>query len=326
MGGNAFENTDRLTAEEYSNICDDIGWLLRNVMSEDTHFCIPPSVREKADFGDVDILVVGSKIEDSLKQMKNGFMVFGEIKNPSGYNLLVNFEGKRVQIDLNKIADNDFRFGKEYFAWNDLGNLIGRIAHRQGLKFGHDGLWYIHNKGSQKLGEIQLTRAWYRAIDYLGFDVHKYSEGFDTYLEMFEWVKNSKYFDPCAYPLEHRNHQARMRDSKRKTYNAFLKYVNFDQEYYESDKAAFLEKHKYAFILLGPEIAQLDKEYELNTTAKEKMNGGIVQELTGLTGKNLGQLMQVVKRVLPRDMVLKHDSKTIEAGILFAYEIWRGEQ
>lgn len=326
MGGNAFEKAERVTAQEYKNLCDDISWALRNIMGQYKHFCIPLSVREKDSHGDVDVLVVGSKIEAALKQMKNAFLVEEQIDNPSGHNLLVYFEGKRIQVDLNKVADDDFQYASIYFSWNDCGNLIGRIAHRQGLKHGHDGLWYVHRKGDHQLGEILLTKSYLDALIYLGFDVDEHDHGFDTFEQMFEWVKKSKHFEACAFPLEHRNHAARTRDAKRKTYNAFLRWLDFQGEYVESDKAAWLEIHKRHWPNLAAEIVRLDQEYELNTQYKERVNGIIVREMTGVDGKELGKLMNYVKRVLPRESTLKHDVKTIEAGIMFAYQIYLEEK
>lgn len=40
-------------------------------------------------------------------------------------------------------ANEHFNTSLEYLNWNDLGNLIGRIAHKFGLKYGHKGLLYI---------------------------------------------------------------------------------------------------------------------------------------------------------------------------------------
>ncbi len=322
MGGNAFENAERMTAAEYWIICLDI---TDNIFASlDDYYCdIPMSVREKESHGDIDILIEGDGVEALRKEIEAVYNVVGVISNPSGYNLLVEIGGKKVQVDLNKVKWGEFEFAYNYFSWNDLGNLIGRIAHRQGLKFGHNGLWYVYRNGDRVLGEILLSKDYLKALDYLGFDVATYNNGFNTFEQMFEWVKNSKYFEPCAFPLEHRNHQARMRDAKRKTYQAFLRYINFDGEWYASDKAKWLEKHIKAFPVLGEEISRMDEVLRLNNEYKSKVNGHIVSALTGLEGKELGALMSIVKRVLPQEIVLKHSPSAIESGILFAYEIYK---
>lgn len=55
-----------------------------------------------------------------------------------------------VQVDYIKSNFEDFNFAKNFFAFNDLGNLIGRIAAQAGLSFGFDGLKrkiYVDNRG-----------------------------------------------------------------------------------------------------------------------------------------------------------------------------------
>jgi hypothetical protein len=327
MGGNAFELAERMSDTEYDTVCKDIRFVLvSNGLREDFDFTIPNSVREKTSHGDVDVLVTSNFIEMAYWALVTYLNCPGEIKNPSGYNLLLVLGDKHIQVDLNKVSPLDFDFAADYFSWNDLGNLIGRIAHRQGLKFGHDGLWYIHRDGDQQLGEILLPCDYIEAITYLGFNAVEYQDGFDTYEQMFNWVKNSAHFDPCAYPLEHRNHAARMRDRKRKTYMAFLQWVGFDGEYVESDKAWWLEQHKKNFYVLGERIAELDKENALAKEYKAKVNGAIVRDLVGVDGKELGELMHVVRRVLPRDVALKYCAATIESGIMFAYQIYKDER
>lgn len=326
MGGNAFDKAERLTPHFYKDVVDDIKWLLQNIMGYGTGFTIPHSVRNKESYGDVDVLVASSQIQAALKQMKNGFRVVGEISNGCGYNLLIETDGRFIQVDLNKTKDEDMEFAFQYFSWNDLGNLIGRIAHRQGLKHGHDGLWYVHRDGDHQLGEILLTKDYDTALCHLGFDVNDYRAGFDSYEQMFEWVERCKYFEPSAFPLEHRNHQARVRDAKRKVYNMFLERLAFDGEYVPSDKAKHLERHKDKWPHLRSEILFLNCQNAVRKEVKAKLNGNIVRELTGLDGKELGELMQIVKRMLPEDKVYSMFPSEIEEGIMEAFERYKAEK
>ena len=55
-----------------------------------------------------------------------------------------------VQVDYIKSNLEDFDFSKNFFAFNDLGNLIGRIAAQASFSFGFDGLKrkiYVDNRG-----------------------------------------------------------------------------------------------------------------------------------------------------------------------------------
>lgn len=322
MGGNAFEKAERIPAKRYKEIVEDIEWLLSNVAVHGRMFAIPHSVRDKQDYGDIDVLVASSKLDDVLRQMKQGFRVLEVIKNNSGYNLLISCYEQFIQVDLNKIPDEDMRFAFHYFSWNDLGNFVGRIAHRQGLKHGHDGLWYIVREDDHQLGEILLTKDYDQALCHLGFDVNGFHDGFDTFDDMFAWVESSKYFEPSAFPLEHRNHKARTRDSKRKVYRMFLDRLQFDGEYVPSNKQEHLARHIRKWPHLRVESLILRSDNEIRKACKEKLNGVIVRALTGVDGKELGELMTVVRKVLPEQRVFAMNPQSIELGIMLAFESW----
>ncbi|MFX7063789.1 hypothetical protein ABTH87_19220, partial [Acinetobacter baumannii] len=81
------------------------------------------------------------------------------------------------QVDLIKTANTSFDFAARYFGLNDFGNLIGRIAHQFGAKFGHLGLLYpirdVRNN-SHLIAEICITSDFSEALDLLGYDAARY--------------------------------------------------------------------------------------------------------------------------------------------------------
>ena len=140
MGGNAFAEAKRLTRSEYEAICKEVESAAARCGVKGA---VPQSCRDKMSFGDVDLVVSRDSI-DSIHDLINHLQPKALIKHPNGYNLLMSTpENKLYQLDLNLVAGDSFVFSYWYFSYNDLGNLIGRIAHHQGLKFGHDGLWDI---------------------------------------------------------------------------------------------------------------------------------------------------------------------------------------
>lgn len=300
---------------------------------------IPHSVLEKQDHGDIDVLVASylmPTMRECLAKIawvdpSTGRSYLEQLSHPESqdsYICTFKFQDSEyhVQVDLIPTALEDFNFSFGYFSWNDLGNLIGRIAHRRGLKFGHDGLWYIHRRGDRVLGEFCLTKSFADAIEYLGFDHHLWAQGFETFEEMFQYVKNSKYFEECAYPLEHQNHRARVRDAKRKTYNAFLEWLNYSGDYVPSEKEKHIANMRKDFPEIDRKIIESEKQDDLRMAYKEKVNGNIVSELTGETGKDLGALMNYVKAIFPCDeKILKYPDDSIYCGILFAYSLWKNE-
>jgi hypothetical protein len=305
MGGNAFSDANRISKEVYQRLV---------TLAESINTVrVPHSVLEKEDYGDIDLISYDKTVVDKLRSV---FTIISEIKNTGGYNFLIEFENNRYQMDLSFHDISYFDFAFNYFSWNDLGNLIGRIAHRQGLKFGHDGLWYIHRNGSEVLGEILIEDSFLKAIRYLGFDISRYLEGFNSFEDMFYYVTESENFDPNAFPLEFRNHKARTRDAKRKTYNAFLKFLNYTGSYVESDKDAWLVKHCESYPKLKAEIDRLDVEKEKRVICKSKLNGKIVKEMFPfLDGKELGVVMGKLNSVFTTEYLLRSDVETVKAEI-----------
>ena len=294
MGGNAFEAAQRLPADVYRDLKWSFGL---------DGFLIPLSYYDKVDHGDVDIIV-----EDDSEALRfidlHESNIVDRIKTPSGYNLLYRYEHKgvtyHVQVDLNFVGKGNMHFAHGYFSYNDLGNLIGRIAHRQGLKFGHDGLSYVYRDGTRVLGEFFLTKDFGEALEYLGFDSDWWYSGFDTLEEIFMFVVNSDYFEACAFPLEHRNHKARTRDAKRKNYAAFLEYINFSGEYVPSDKEKWLKKHTAHFPHLAEQMEAADASARRSRDYKALFGGNVVSEVTGgLQGKELGIFMTKMKEAYP---------------------------
>jgi alpha-galactosidase/6-phospho-beta-glucosidase family protein len=108
------------------------------------------------------------------------------------------------------------------------------------------------------------------------------------------------------------NHQARVRDRKRLIYQKFLRWVNDPangvKENEEVTKAElredWLKKAKIAFPDFAKELEEVQKDMELRRLAKEKFNGIIAREITGLEGQDLGRFMQ--------DFVTKYIEETLK--------------
>jgi hypothetical protein len=264
--------------------------------------------RQKPDFGDLDVLVdsrvfqsmppqsVVEALSDAygaaLPWVKNGPVLSVGLPLPG--------DGKCLQLDLISTPAAEFDFGLGYFSWNDMGNLVGRVAHKMGLKFGHDGLWLPMRDGTNLHDELLVTRDFCCALSFLGFDADRWKQGFDSLEEIYQFVASGKRFNPELYPLEHRNHTARVRDKKRPVYMGFLRWIEEQPSLHRyswmQDKSAYLPDVLAAFPAL-----QSDYDRSLAKLAQAKairacFNGEIVAQITGLTGKSLGEFMAHFKR------------------------------
>jgi len=143
VGGNLFK-TKRIDLVEYNELCDDIKIKLNTMYKT---FEVIPAYINKKTFGDIDVLVLSNE--------GNNYNNIINLFNPEDIhnnNPIITIKYKDVQIDF--ILCNSielFNSSLFYFSYNDLGNLLGRIYHKFGIKFGHDGLFYIYNYLGKKI-------------------------------------------------------------------------------------------------------------------------------------------------------------------------------
>jgi hypothetical protein len=291
------------------------------------------SYAAKADHGDLDVLVTApgydpfqaAKALDAVEVVRNGPVTSVGVLVPTP----AKADGEAAesclfQVDLIAIDAPSFDYASRYFAFNDLGNLIGRTAHRMGLAHRHDGLWYYVREGDYKFREIVLTRNYAEALWFLGYDAQRFNEGFETLQDIFEYVAGSSFFSRDIFLLENRNARARVRDRKRPTYMAFLQYCEAHPELpgfdYPESKSAWLPRIVKHFAHFQREYDQALADLEERRTVKVKFNGEWVSQLTGLQGKELGELMRRFKESFEspqaqRDFVLRSSDSELEARV-----------
>lgn len=310
MGGNAlkFYQTRRVDKTEYLELVKLVQDKLLNCFNNSG--LVIPCFRNKTDFGDLDLILDSSVLpENWLKILLKEFNIEKNtqwIKNGNVVSIGVN----NFQVDLIITPHKYVLSSLNYFSYNDLGNLLGRIFHKLGIKFGHKGLSLIirYNNSGHILKEIELTQDYNIILDILGLSYDKFLKGFDNIEDIYDFVCESKYFDKEIYLLNNRDHTSRVRDKKRTTYNNFLKYIqNKDivSNYSFENKTEFggysIREPFYTEIVLRlfpsikKEIDELISEFELKQQFKMVYNGEIVSKITGLTGKELGKFMSDIK-------------------------------
>lgn len=329
MGGNAITNAKRIVKDEYEELCKYFSEILS---ANGIKFHIIQAYETKESFGDMDILIQ----KESLRKVKSiitSMFNFSEIV-ANGDVISCNYN--EFQIDFIFQSECDFDFCCGYFSFNDLGNLIGRIAHKMGFKFGHDGMWFCLRDGTHMFGEICVTKDFKTAIEFFGFSYDRYLQGFRTLEDIFEYVSKSPFFNRDLYPLEHRNHYARMRDRKRKTYNAFLQYCDtlpWDIDYVFYGEEIYLLRAFSMFPGFEEKYKALHGEYYKAQRAKLKFNGQLVSEWTSLSGNTLGHFLTFVKEDFEEqtsskswiDYVLSTDQQDIKCRtmVLYNFADWR---
>lgn len=305
MGGNALSCASaRLTKTDYNRVAGDCVAKLRAFYPGKRIEALG-SYRSKADFGDCDILVESCEAYDpqaaaaalgAVEVVRNGPVTsIGVLVNPD----LPFGDGNVFQVDLIRMEPVEFDFALGYFGHGDTGNLLGRIAHAQGVSLRHDGLVYIFRDDGHKFRELFLTRDYAQALQFMGYDPEVLARGFETKEDVYRYVATSPFFNRDIFLLENRNAKSRVRDSKRVMYMEFLKWCEARPELpafvYPEDKAEWLPRIVEFFPGFQAEYDQAWDDLANLRTIKSKFNGELVTELTGLQGKALGELMKCFK-------------------------------
>lgn len=240
MGGNATKHlgTQRLSKEDYNAFCE----LLNEILSG--QWTIPLSYRNKADFGDVDVLATFDlntlenmlKASDKINLLGRENMSYAlQFKKESGWS-------EPLQLDLIQVKEEDFDFAKHFYAYNDLSNFVVKVAKSAGLKFKHDGLYVVsyfdtdgrllkNNELSCHKAETKLNVDFFTALEALGFSKERYLKGFDELNDIFQFVLDNPFFNSKHFLLENLNHEDCNKCKKRANYNLALAYFEqFDKE------------------------------------------------------------------------------------------------
>jgi hypothetical protein len=308
MGGKAIKQahgieTVRLEARDYHRVS-----YCARLEHPGVRSAVIPAYKNKPDFGDADILYCGDLPENYLT---SSF----PINVPNGNVLSVawplnSHEGVKsfFQVDYIRVKPEEFDFALGYFSYNDLGNLIGRVAHRMGLKFGHDGLWAVLRKGDYVVSSVLVTQDFNLALSILGYGS---VPQLDDLEDIFNYVTTSRYFSKDLFPLEHRNTKARMRDRKRATYTAFLQWLSTTQPpdgelaIPRNESVARADPSLATFQRISSmvpgfasRLSDARRQYAVKLLEHDLFNGEFVAELVPYTGNRLGRFIAYFKNYI----------------------------
>ena len=334
MGGNALSCTSvRLTKKNYERLVGDCLSKLRSRFPSGRFEAIE-SFRSKADFGDADLVCWAPNYDPhalaaalgAVEVVRNGPVTsIGLIVRPE----VPHIAGNMFQVDLIKSTPEEFDFSCRYFKANDAGNLAGRLAKSMETSLRHDGLFFVVREGDYKFKDLLLTRDYDKALAYIGLDATVFNAGFETLTDIFEFIVSSPYFRADIFLLENRNAASRVRDRKRPTYRAFLKYCEEHPELPNfkapADASTWLTRIAEHFPHFRAEYDQALAEMAELRAVKEKFNGDWVSRLTGLQGKGLGALMKRFKESFEsaeaqRAFVLSSSEEDLKARVAALFD------
>ena len=334
MGGNALKNTftRRYQRDEYFSLEHDVVNKVKLATNQPTEAL--KAFRTKESFGDMDVLTMSTNM-DYMRMITDTFSPNQIHKNGSVYS----FDYRELQIDLIITPEDEYKTSIDYFAWNDLGNLMGRIYKKMGFKYGHKRLYYIVRDGDYIFKEILVSSDTETIFWFGGYDYARFIQGFDTLDEIFKYTTSSQYFNKDIFLFHNRNHRARVRDAKRSSYNAFLKYcetITGGNNYKWTDnltKGHFIKQHeKQHFLELAfTNFPRFEERYNITNDEltkhiefKKRFSGERVMYLTGLCRKELGEFMQFMKtRNNLKELVLDSNDQEITDFVLDELVLFR---
>ena len=315
MGGSALKNVEsrRLSRVDYLRAEHDAIQAIRTVVGPVPRLESILAYRTKQDFGDLDLLLEDVSLPPNLNESLAGVLRSREYAQTENSNV-TSFDFDGFQVDVIVTPPELYDTSVNYFAWNDLGNLMGCVARKLGVHFGWDGLSYRLMDGTEQIDRIVVSRDNGRILTFLGYDPIRHSQGFDTPQEIFEYAASSRFFSPEIYLLENRNAKSRVRDAKRKTYASFLRWLKDPQGLAAFQEAtgwtpqeartaegaeggsgvpcdANLRRLRAEFPGCAAAIDKALADRARMAVFKESFNGEVVSRMTGLRYAALGAFM-----------------------------------
>lgn len=252
---------------------------------------VPPSVRDKSDFGDVDIVFsskTGFSETFSFDSVDKRCVGQGEMRS---YPLFS--DGSFRQVDVFICEEEKFSFLCDFLSWNDLGTLLARIASGLGVSLSSKGLSKIIRGPNDERDEIVLSLDYSEVLEFLGLSSRRYLNGFDSRADVFDFVRSSPFFHSEFFLAENLKPKTARGLLSRPVYADFLSTLTaetsalpprFNDE--DLNKAfPFFEKKRTAI------LASFEKE----AFRRRRFSGENAIAATGFSGRELGRLLAETK-------------------------------
>jgi hypothetical protein len=269
MGGRLFQ-TPRINVEQYHQLVEE---LLPQIPCR----TYVPKSYPKTSYGDIDIL-----IEEPYR-----FPADTNHTNGPVYSFL--YQG--YQVDL--VYAPDFEIACHYFDWNDLGQLLGKVARRFSTSYGSSGLVYRFEFDGG-IHRIPLTKNYARILSFLGYEPHV---NFNSLEDIFDYVVTSPFFRLRSYTSDLK-HRDRKRNKSRETNHCLLTYLE-TYSYVELPVDAILRIDTFfPEVNIRSIIKLLEEQEEVRQQIKSNFNPDVVKSILDidLTGPALGEFMKLARR------------------------------
>lgn len=318
MGGSAIEKfgtSTRLDPDSVSRILEQILSALPDSVRKTA--AVPRNIARKTSFGDIDL--VGDFGGMDPESLSVAFGAKGFTRNgPSGKggypweNAVVSYaipvdNNLLFQVDLIHMPKHEMAFALDYFAFGGIGNIIGKVGRYYGFKVTRSGLYFTVEDPSGQERNLLATRNFDETLAFLGYDPEAFHTGFETESKLFAYLTRSPLFTRDIFTEENLRHRDRVREKKRPAIQAFMENTEqlpsrtpaIERDYYRSEQG--YQELVARFPSIQEDYLAVMSEMKEQKMLRDRFNGTIVQEITGLTGVALGQFISEYKKPFGQD-------------------------
>jgi hypothetical protein len=291
-GGKLFDTrASRVSTAEMNSIFDELKNLLNDKFNK---FELSKALPSKADHGDIDVVVSGGDVANTLKSQL-GDKVIDYSRNGNIYSVLYKSDtGKNVHIDfIHSDNDEDFDAQRMYLALGDLSGILGVMARQNGYKYATTGFHKIYVDKSGRHHDILITKNLKDGLKILGYgDVLGDYDNIQNNDDVIKFISSSPMFDSDYYKGQTMNHSDRKRVRAGRPSADYIRtsLIGLNKHKQISDPDYFLKKlfpDKYQMLL------DKQKEIESFTPVKSKYGGEwIMQNFDIKPGPMLGKIKQ----------------------------------
>lgn len=319
MGGKAMAlhnvETERKTTSEHLRIQNELIPIISNMFNTEVKGV--KFYHTKETHGDCDLLILNNgNLGNVVEKLKEKF---GIVHNNGN---VFSFEYDKYQIDIIPQPVRNWETAQIFFDYDPTGNLMGKTAHHFGLKYGFEGLVYpFRGFSGREVADIVISKDNKKIFNFLGFDYDRYLKGFDTLEEIYEYIINSKYFNPKGFMMDELNHIDRKRNKKRMTYQGFLEYLNsYTKELpsynFNKDKSVYIDLIDKYFIESNfkTQLNDLTEKNNIYQKVITLFNGNLVMEWTRLKDKELGNCITEFKKYITESSNLDFNTWVLYVG------------
>ncbi|MDK9793730.1 hypothetical protein [Vibrio sp. D431a] len=300
MGGSLFEKQGarRHTTSEVEAAKESI---LSDPMFAQLKFLFPKDLTNKETHGDLDIIVVD---DNGVREKLRSILKIKELLFVDSGCIISALFGE-LQVDFNFVNSKYAHFAKEYFSFNDLGNILGFYAKASGLVLGEDGLYFKTDVENYGIARNYIEFDFYKVLDRLGMDVNAYKKGFADFSEMAEFLKGSHLvpsFDSLNAGLRRR---LKVRPNQKRFYE-------LHQEGYFGTPTPRVDASQLAVPFTEEEVVEFALMINESETHKEPFFDGVVVAAHGRKGEVSVDVLDNCEKTL--DGILE-DPMFLDAGM-----------